>query len=192
MTTHPMTLAVDFDGVIHAYSRGWADGTIYDPPMPGAIEGLHALMATHAVFIHTTRNAAEVAAWLSGHGFHTVIDIEGPKHPKREFWNEQGVLLVTDRKLPAVAYIDDRAIRFTTWEQALTELCGGTPIQGHGYTPAGLLGLDDQPAPAAATPPADRAEAALALAHEILYATHITSDRITRWRETLDTLKDHA
>ena len=32
------------------------------------------------------------------------------------------VLLVTDRKLPALAYIDDRAVRFTTWDQTMQEL----------------------------------------------------------------------
>lgn len=33
-----------------------------------------------------------------------------------------GVLLVTNRKLPAIAYIDDRAVRFTDWDQALREV----------------------------------------------------------------------
>lgn len=122
MANHPKTIAVDFDGVIHTYSRGWQDGTIYDPPLPGALEGLRTLMQDHAVFIHTTRDAATVAAWLSEHGFDTVVDVEGPKHPRREFWNDLGVLLVTDRKLPAVAYLDDRAVLFTDWDQALTDL----------------------------------------------------------------------
>ncbi|KPI31417.1 hypothetical protein OV320_2633 [Actinobacteria bacterium OV320] len=122
MSSHPQTLAIDFDGVIHAYSRGWQDGTIYDPPLPGTLEALEHLTKTYAVFIHTTRDATTVACWLADHGFDTMVDVPGPDHPKREFWNETGVLLVTDRKLPAIAYIDDRGIRFTTWDQALLDL----------------------------------------------------------------------
>lgn len=121
-STRPQTIAVDFDGVIHTYSKGWQDGSIYDPPLPGAIDALRQLMATYAVFIHTTRTATDVACWLSDYGFDTLVDVDGPQHPKREFWNEQGVLLVTDRKLPAVAYLDDRAVRFYSWEQALYDL----------------------------------------------------------------------
>lgn len=121
-TQRPKTIAVDFDGVVHTYSRGWQDGTIYDPPLPGALEALTKLMETYAVFIHTTRDARTVAGWLAERGFDTVVDVDGPSHPKREFWNDQGALLVTDRKLPAVAYIDDRAIRFQHWEQALHDL----------------------------------------------------------------------
>src|SRR5690606_4961543 len=63
------TIGVDFDGVIHRYSKGWFDGTIYDEPIPGAISGLRLLMQHNAVFIHTARSARQVAEWLAEHGF---------------------------------------------------------------------------------------------------------------------------
>lgn len=113
------TIAVDFDGVIHRYSKGWADGSIYDPPMPGAVEGLRALMDRFAVFVFTTRPAAQVADWLVEHGFAVRVDGD-PDCP--EFWDARGVLLVANRKLPAVAYLDDRAVRFTDWPRALGSL----------------------------------------------------------------------
>lgn len=113
------TIAVDFDGVLHAYSLGWHDGTIYDQPMPGAIEALRTLMDTYAVFVHTTRNVADVAVWLSRHGgFVCVVN----RRDDTAFWNDRTRLLVTNRKLPAVAYIDDRALHFTSWPQALDEV----------------------------------------------------------------------
>ncbi|WP_066360310.1 hypothetical protein [Herbidospora mongoliensis] len=115
-----MTIAVDFDGVIHAYSKGWADGTIYDPPIPGAIEGLQQLMVEHAVFIHTSRAARPVAEWLAEHGITACVE-EGIAAPL-EFWNDRSQVLVTNRKLPAVAYLDDRAVRFTSWTAALHDL----------------------------------------------------------------------
>jgi hypothetical protein len=49
------TIAVDFDGVIHAYGKGWQGGEIYDKPVPGAIVSLRALLEEHAVMIFTTR-----------------------------------------------------------------------------------------------------------------------------------------
>jgi hypothetical protein len=113
-----MTFAVDFDGVIHAYSRGWADGTIYDPPLPGAVEGVRALMELDSVFIFTTRDAKQVAEWLSGHG----LPAQAETDDARVFWNERGVVLVTDRKLPAVAYLDDRAVRFSDWTTAIHDM----------------------------------------------------------------------
>lgn len=120
------TVAVDFDGVIHRYSKGWRDGSIYDPPMPGAVEGLQALMAQYAVFVFTTRPAAQAAEWLAGRGFAVRVDGD-PDSP--EFWNARGVLLVANRKLPAVAYLDDRAVRFTGWPRALSSL-GVEPVSG--------------------------------------------------------------
>lgn len=116
------TVAVDFDGVIHAYSKGWHDGTIYDEPMPGAIDAVRQLMEIYAVFVHTMRNPVQVATWLGGRGFSVVLDVDEPEHPPRRFWENRGALLVTNRKLPAVAYIDDRGIRFESWDQALFDL----------------------------------------------------------------------
>lgn len=145
-----MTIAVDFDGVIHAYSRGWQDGSIYDPPIPGALDALYELMRQDSVFVFTTRDPEQVTEWLKEQGLNATTDDSClPCHgsgggqltePNGEplspawvckackgsglitFWNQRGVLLVTNRKLAAVAYIDDRAIRFESWGQALSDL----------------------------------------------------------------------
>ena len=110
------TIAVDFDGVIHGYSRGWGRGTIYDPPVDGALDALRALMEDYAVFIHTSRDPQQVATWLLSYGFTVSTDDVGVK-----FWDERGGLLITNRKLPALAYIDDRAIRFESWDQVFAD-----------------------------------------------------------------------
>lgn len=120
MAERVKTIAVDFDGVIHRYSRGWHDGTIYDPPMPGALDGLRQFMGLYAVYIQTSRSPRPVAEWLAGHGIEACVE-EGIAAPMR-FWTERDRLLVTNRKLPAIAYLDDRAVRFTSWGQALREL----------------------------------------------------------------------
>lgn len=111
------TVAVDFDGPLHGYSRGWTDGSIYDPPTEGALEAIESIMGRHAAFVHTTRDAEQVATWLSDHDVPATT-----RMPPDRFWNTRGLLLVTDRKLPASAYIDDRAVHFESWPQALTDL----------------------------------------------------------------------
>jgi hypothetical protein len=116
-------IAVDFDGVLHDYTEGWKDGSIYGEFMPGAVSALTKLMARYAVFVHTTRSPRQVAYWIedrSGHAFECE-PLPWWK-PWRRFHNQQGLLLVTNRKLPAVAYIDDRAVKFVDWDQALAEV----------------------------------------------------------------------
>jgi hypothetical protein len=47
------TIAVGFDGPLHAYSEGWKDGRLYDPPREGAkkaIEGLRRMGFSIVVF----------------------------------------------------------------------------------------------------------------------------------------------
>lgn len=137
------TIAVDFDGVIHAYTKGWHDGTIYDEPLPGAMSALSHLLDKYSVFIFTAREPEAVMPWLEARGFDVTIDERCAKclggggdmelgiwtecssckgEGRFRFWDLRGQLLVTNRKLPAAAYIDDRGIRFETWEQTLGDL----------------------------------------------------------------------
>ena len=118
-----MTIAVDFDGVIHEYANGWGDGSIYGDEVPGAFRSLRLLMEQDAVFIHTSRDPAQVAAWLDERGFPCTTRCD------ETFWNLSGILLVTDRKYPAVAYIDDRGIRFHNWGNTMAILASLGLIQ---------------------------------------------------------------
>lgn len=123
-----MTIAVDFDGPIHAYDRGWRDGSIYGGETPGAFEALHSLLAFDAVFVFTSRDPAQVAGWLreSG-GFETVTDSAGELGSP--FWTRRGVLLVTRTKYPAHCYIDDRAVPFTgDWQAAIGHAAQLLPV----------------------------------------------------------------
>lgn len=99
------TVAVDFDGVIHGYSRGWQGGELYDVPTAGAAEALHELSKHYKLVVFTARHDVDaVWAYLRSHRL------------------AQYFVDVTNRKPAAVAYIDDRAVRFHDWGQVLEDL----------------------------------------------------------------------
>jgi len=92
------TIAFDFDGVLHSYVSGWTGPVPTDPPVPGAVEAIHKYLDEgYSVVILTTR--AE-----------TDEGLEGTKNWLRE--NGFPPLTVTFHKVPAIAYIDDRAVHF--------------------------------------------------------------------------------
>lgn len=130
--THVQTVAVDFDGVLHSYECGWADGSIYGDWKPGAVAALGQLTQQYAVAVHTTRNARQVARWIertSGYAFECTTHMPRTWWGRRKpFWNTQGLILVTNWKPAAIAYIDDRAVRFEDWWQTLRAL-GIEPLQ---------------------------------------------------------------
>jgi hypothetical protein len=115
-------VGLDFDQTLAAHEDGWQDGRIYGDPIPGAIEALCDLVAVRSVFIVTARHRRfhpAVADWLTRHsGLPAVVD----EDPDRAYWLERDVLLVTNKKLGAACYVDDRAIRFTgDWTVALAQ-----------------------------------------------------------------------
>jgi hypothetical protein len=104
-------VAVDFDGPIHAYTRGWQEGAIYDQPTDGALESVAQLAENYRVIVFTARDdLLAVKVWLRDHGFDPYVED------------------VTNRKPQAQVYIDDRAVYFDTalgghaWEMALAEM----------------------------------------------------------------------
>ena len=132
MTQTRKTIAIDFDGVIHAYNEGWKDGTLYDNPHVGAFEGIQQLLGHFNVFILSTRDPVDIFKWLLAHDapFEYVVII--PNTLPAPFWNVQDVVGITDQKLRrAEVYIDDRAMHFATgkegeWDRIITELLWGT------------------------------------------------------------------
>lgn len=116
------TVGIDFDGVIHRYSRGWQDGSIYDLPAAGAWPAIERIQRTHAVFIHTSRDPLQVAAWMDEHSPLWCVTDPADNARHEQFWDDRSRILITNRKLPAVAYIDDRAIRHQDWLLTQAEL----------------------------------------------------------------------
>ena len=92
------TLAIDFDHVLHDAKKGFLDGQIYGEPVEGSVWTLNNLAKEYKLVVLTSRSPKDflkVSAWLAEWGF-----------PDME---------VTNTKPVAAAYIDDRAIRFTSW-----------------------------------------------------------------------------
>lgn len=61
----PITICLDFDGVIHGYTSGWKGvSVIPDAPVPGAIDAiLSYLDAGHIVAIHSSRSKSIRGRW---------------------------------------------------------------------------------------------------------------------------------
>lgn len=99
-----LTVAVDFDGVIHSYHSGWKGPlTIPDPPVLGAIEWLEKVTEQYNVAIYTARCADSSEGWQA-------ISIWLRKHGLSE--RALGHITFPVAKPHAVLYIDDRGFQF--------------------------------------------------------------------------------
>ena len=114
------TIAVDFDGGRYRYSKGWHDGTAYDNPMPGALSALGLLLNQgYSVYVFTTRDLGQVAEWFAEHAKGYLVE----RVPEDAlFWEKTGVIGLSNRKIVAYVWIDDRALRFESWQQTLKDL----------------------------------------------------------------------
>jgi len=113
-----INIGVDFDGVIHKCSKGYYDGTIYDEPVEGVHEALKELSQRYTVIVYTCKARADRGLVNGKTGTQLVWQ-----------WLEENNLSqfvgkVTSEKPRAVAYIDDKSIKFNSWETCMKEVCG--------------------------------------------------------------------
>lgn len=95
------TICVDFDGVLNEYD-GYEEGDLGEP-LTGSKEFIKELRRKYKVVILTSRQKEQVIDWLNNNGFPSMK--------------------VTNRKVPAVAYIDDRAIQFNgNYKKVISQL----------------------------------------------------------------------
>lgn len=109
-------LCIDFDGVIHSNELGYNDGTIYGTPIVGTREAIIKLSKTYNIIIFTSKALPDrplvngktgielIWEWLAKYDLDTYISE------------------ITYEKPRAIAYIDDKAIRFITWDDTLKQL----------------------------------------------------------------------
>ena len=84
-------VCVDFDGVLNEY-EGWKGEDELYHPKHGVREFLDRLSSKYNIIIFTVRPVEKVTEWMNYHKL---------RYDK-----------ITNQKVPAVAYIDDRAIKF--------------------------------------------------------------------------------
>lgn len=105
---HKPTICLDFDGVLNNY-HGF-DRHDLGEIRPGAEEFLKKLSRNYNVIIFSVRPFPKIVKWLKKHNLDEYV------------WD------VTSRKPVALAYIDDRALRFEgNYEETLKELQGFKP-----------------------------------------------------------------
>ena len=100
------TIAIDFDGVIHKYSQGF-QGLLnaYDDPMDGVENALKTLKsAGKRLVVLSSRPAGVIENWLE-------------KNDLKQYFDE-----ISNFKIPASTYVDDRAYHFKDWKQTVTDL----------------------------------------------------------------------
>ena len=99
-------IAIDFDGVIHNYSKGFQGlENAYDPPKEGTKEALEGFNNEgFIVKIMSSRPAHVIRKWLEKYEMSHLVEE------------------ISNYKFPATVYIDDRGFLFKNWKQCLEEI----------------------------------------------------------------------
>ena len=110
-------IAVDFDGVVHNFDKGWHDGTCYGDPIEGSLDAIKKLSETYNVIIFSAKVRPDRPLVGGKTGLQLVREwLE--KHNALSFVKD-----ITYEKPRAQYYIDDKAVKFqNNWKDILDEV----------------------------------------------------------------------
>jgi len=126
-TFRPMTIAFDFDNVIHKYRNSWGNGEIYDELERSVLLQIRDLLNMgHYVFILSTRSRFKIKhhfEYLQDTNFeytNMINDIDTSIIPFKfetfsifkKFWNKKYICGICNHKAVFDVLIDDRTITF--------------------------------------------------------------------------------
>lgn len=112
--SHQKTVCVDFDGVIADYSQGFKGEDVFGHPLTGAADVTHRMHDKGwKVIIFTTRRET--------HGLRSYLERNGIWYDSINTNSDQPEGSNAGKPI-ADAYLDDRAIRFSDWQQAERDL----------------------------------------------------------------------
>ena len=109
-------VAIDFDGVIHNFDKGWHDGTCYGEPLPGSINAIKSLSKKYNIIIFTAK-AKKNRPLVNGKTGVELVKEWLEKYGLTDFVSE-----ITSEKPRAKIYIDDNGYRFNSWERTLIDI----------------------------------------------------------------------
>lgn len=110
------TIAIDFDGVIHSFELGYHDGTIYGTPIVGSIDAIKLLAKKYNLVIYTAKAKKDRPLIHGKTGTELIWEW------LKKYDIDQYIKEITAEKPRCICYIDDKAVQFTDWNQALHDI----------------------------------------------------------------------
>ena len=110
------TIAFDFDNVIHIRYKGYRNGEIYGEINYPLLEYIFdILMPKYYICIFSCRNATQIVNYMNDNlkdsPYENTVKFE-LIDDKTLFWDKPNIVGVTNKKPPAILYVDDKAHRF--------------------------------------------------------------------------------
>tara|TARA_R110002051_G_scaffold284135_1_gene346170 strand:+ start:3510 stop:3905 length:396 start_codon:yes stop_codon:yes gene_type:complete len=109
-------VAIDFDGVVHTFDKGFHDGTCYGEPIEGSLKALKQLSESYNIVIFTAKAKPNRPLVNGKTGTELVIEWL-TNHNVMQYIQE-----VTAEKPRAQLYIDDKGYHFENWSDTLQHI----------------------------------------------------------------------